>query len=193
MVAYHTDTFDSSVLPWSVVTPLSVVIFLGLFKETISDLARHRNDVKSNSQPCFILRKEDEGKANTDEQKGECNVLNGGSIKVPLLTAHDKNETKSCVSMILNKVKRKDVYAGDIILVKNRDIIPADLVLLGSIGDKGVAYAETSSIDGETNLKLRIMPNNQKGYTTEFNKEEKLGVERIGNVVERLTQLSCLS
>lgn len=35
------------------------------------------------------------------------------------------------------------------------EIIPADIVLLSSSEPAGVAYIETSNLDGETNLKIR--------------------------------------
>jgi hypothetical protein len=54
-----------------------------------------------------------------------------------------------------HSVKRKDILPGQLVLVRNRDMIPCDIVLLASSGDNGGAYIETSGIDGETNLKLR--------------------------------------
>jgi len=192
MIALYVDnTFESSVMPWSVVTPLSLVIFLGLLKEAMSDLSRHRNDAKSNSQPCFILRKENDVKDKKRSQN--FTILNGGSVKVSLAGTDDPEsdeQTKSCVSMVFKKVNRKDVYAGDIILVRNHDMIPADLIVLGSSGEKGVCYIETSSIDGETNLKLRMMPNNPIIHATDSNGKEQPSLETIENAVKRVTGLS---
>ena len=53
--------------------------------------------------------------------------------------------------------------AGDVVVVKNREVAPADLVILKvappaageSDGDDPVCYVETKSLDGETNLKQR--------------------------------------
>lgn len=39
--------------------------------------------------------------------------------------------------------------------MENGDTFPADLVLLSSSEMDGIAYIETSSLDGETNLKIR--------------------------------------
>jgi len=43
-------------------------------------------------------------------------------------------------------------------------MVPADMVLLASCNDQGSAFIETSSIDGETNLKLRLSPTLPKRY-----------------------------
>ncbi|KAF4669070.1 hypothetical protein FOL47_002720 [Perkinsus chesapeaki] len=55
------------------------------------------------------------------------------------------------------------VYPGDILVVRDRDHFPADLVLLLSSHAENaktgsVAYMETSNLDGETNLKTREAP-----------------------------------
>lgn len=48
---------------------------------------------------------------------------------------------------------------GDIILCSNRESIPADVLLLASSRPDGRAMFETASLDGETNLKFRFVPN----------------------------------
>ena len=49
-------------------------------------------------------------------------------------------------------VQSKNIKVGDILLVREDDIFPADLVLLKSSGGQN-AFIQTSSLDGEKNLK----------------------------------------
>ena len=45
------------------------------------------------------------------------------------------------------------VRVGDLIYMKQDEMFPADLMVLGSFYESGVCYIETSSLDGEKNLK----------------------------------------
>jgi phospholipid-translocating P-type ATPase (flippase) len=53
----------------------------------------------------------------------------------------------------------KDVVVGEIVLIKNREQIPADVVVLASSDPDGLCYVMTANLDGETNLKLRRVAN----------------------------------
>ena len=74
-------------------------------------------------------------------------------VSTPLAASDGQN-----VRIAFQRVRRMDIRQGHLVLVKNREMVPADLVLLASSNDHGSAYIETSSIDGETNLKLRTSP-----------------------------------
>ncbi|EWC48202.1 hypothetical protein DRE_02306 [Drechslerella stenobrocha 248] len=47
----------------------------------------------------------------------------------------------------------EDVRVGDIVKLERNDMLPADILLLQAESDTGVAYVETSALDGESNLK----------------------------------------
>lgn len=49
---------------------------------------------------------------------------------------------------------------GDLITIRNREPIPCDVLIVGvdepaPLTPAGIAYVETKSLDGETNLKIR--------------------------------------
>ncbi|OQR94483.1 phospholipid-transporting ATPase [Achlya hypogyna] len=63
-------------------------------------------------------------------------------------------------NMVFETCASEEIAVGDIIKVVNREVIPADCVILGTFeanpeNPKGICYVETKSLDGETNLKLR--------------------------------------
>jgi phospholipid-translocating ATPase len=51
-----------------------------------------------------------------------------------------------------------DVQVGDVIKLARDEDVPADIVLLHAESEEGVAYVETMALDGETNLKSKVVP-----------------------------------
>lgn len=49
----------------------------------------------------------------------------------------------------------KKLEVGDIVLLRENDQVPADIVVLSTSDQDGTCYLETKNLDGETNLKLR--------------------------------------
>lgn len=49
----------------------------------------------------------------------------------------------------------KKLEVGDIVLLRENEQVPADIVVLSTSDPNGVCYVETKNLDGETNLKLR--------------------------------------
>lgn len=49
----------------------------------------------------------------------------------------------------------KKLEVGDIVLLRDNDQIPADIVVLSTSDSEGMCYVETKNLDGETNLKPR--------------------------------------
>ncbi|EGZ15099.1 hypothetical protein PHYSODRAFT_351482 [Phytophthora sojae] len=75
------------------------------------------------------------------------------------------NEANSATCHVIQDghvVDRKwaDIKVGDFLQIRNREVIPADVLVLAvsePVGEppSGICYVETKSLDGETNLKLR--------------------------------------
>jgi phospholipid-transporting ATPase len=57
-------------------------------------------------------------------------------------------------NMFITK-KWQDIKLGDIIIVKENEYFPADLVLINSSEPEGIAYVDSKNLDGETNLKFK--------------------------------------
>lgn len=62
-------------------------------------------------------------------------------------------------------IQSNEIKVGDIIKLYSQDIIPADILIL-RVSNEGTSssnqcYVETKSLDGETNLKMKVTPNNR--------------------------------
>jgi phospholipid-translocating ATPase len=49
----------------------------------------------------------------------------------------------------------KKLEVGDVVLLRDNDQVPADIVVLSTSDPDGLCYLETKNLDGETNLKVR--------------------------------------
>ncbi|KAJ6668531.1 hypothetical protein lerEdw1_012013 [Lerista edwardsae] len=69
----------------------------------------------------------------------------------------------------------KDVQVGNIIRLSCNEEIPADMVLIHSTDVNGICHIETSSLDGETNLKQRKVVKGYLEQDSEINPEDFTG------------------
>lgn len=53
----------------------------------------------------------------------------------------------------------KDIQCGDIVEVERDSQFPCDMVLLHSTAESETCHIQTANLDGETNLKIRHIPN----------------------------------
>jgi len=69
-----------------------------------------------------------------------------------------------------NNVHWQELRVGDVIKVQLDEYFPTDMILLKSSEKGGLAYIETKSLDGETNLKLKCV-NKDLGFLKDLNDE----------------------
>lgn len=83
----------------------------------------------------------------------------------------DKEFNDKIVWVVKNGVKTQiqaqEIEVGDLVWLLENDEIPCDLVLLGTSESMGLCYIETSAMDGETDLKTRVIPKPCAGLTSE--------------------------
>ncbi|EGG17717.1 P-type ATPase [Cavenderia fasciculata] len=126
----------SPVGPISSVTPLLVVISVSCFKELVEDIKRHRQDKEINNRLARIYRPPQPFSDRDD---------------VSLLSSQPSHPTRGD----FESASWKDIRVGDIILVKDGELLPADIICLSTSRNDGRTYLETANLDGETNLKLK--------------------------------------
>ncbi|KAL4201629.1 hypothetical protein AMTRI_Chr02g217130 [Amborella trichopoda] len=75
------------------------------------------------------------------------------------------------------RVQAQNIRVGNIVWLRENDEVPCDLVLIGTSDPQGVCFVETAALDGETDLKTRVIPSACAGITSEL-------LHRIKGVIE---------
>ncbi|EED14974.1 phospholipid-transporting ATPase (DRS2), putative [Talaromyces stipitatus ATCC 10500] len=121
---------------FTTIIPLLIFVGISMGKEGFDDLRRYRLDKEENNRYVHVLQPD--GRRKREMEK----------------------PTKDTTPALENDgdwvaVKWQDVRVGDVIQLRRNQAVPADVVLLHSDGQNGVAHIETMALDGETNLKTK--------------------------------------
>ncbi|AFN83180.1 phospholipid-translocating P-type ATPase [Encephalitozoon romaleae SJ-2008] len=133
--------------PFTYLLAFVVVVGASMMKDGVEDYRRHKQDKAINEKPANVVRR------------------SGDDVYV-------------------EKIHVEDINAGDLIFIMKDQEVPGDVVLLNSrmetkdgVKCKNYCFAETSNLDGETNLKKKTSQHQVKC------KEEGMEVEFCGEVL----------
>ncbi|KAL8107222.1 phospholipid-transporting ATPase 2-like isoform X1 [Apium graveolens] len=65
-------------------------------------------------------------------------------------------------------IQAQDIHVGNLVWLRENDEVPCDLVLIGTSEPQGQCHVETSALDGETDLKTRVIPSACAGIELEL-------------------------
>ncbi|KAJ3215314.1 hypothetical protein HDU67_000591 [Dinochytrium kinnereticum] len=128
---------------FTTIFPLTVFVTLAMIKEAWEDYQRHKHDQAENG---LISRKL------SIEYSGAYMSSHEEFVSPDRYEHTDHGDLTTKWQEIL----WKDVKVGDIILIQEGDVVPADVVVLFSSHQNGSCYIETSNLDGESNLKQKL-------------------------------------
>ncbi|XP_061355586.1 phospholipid-transporting ATPase 2-like [Gastrolobium bilobum] len=84
----------------------------------------------------------------------------------------DKKANEKEVWVVRQGVKKliqaQDIRVGSIVWLRENDEVPCDLVLIGASDQQGLCYVETAALDGEIDLKTRVIPSACMGIEFEL-------------------------
>lgn len=148
---------------YTTILPLLFFVLVTIFKEGYDDYKRHRLDEIENRYFATILGRENNyaGPIKSDSLWKRFNpfVINSKSEPRPL--PDDQFQGIRWVPS-----RWRDIKVGDVVRLSRDEPVPADIVLLYSDGENGLAYIETMALDGETNLKTKQVADCLEGCDT---------------------------
>ena len=129
-------------IPWAEVLgpailtlPVVVIMTFTLLKDGYEDFFRYKNDNKTNQQLTEIFN-------HGNGSNGQGNGSNG----------HGNGSQEGGM---FEDIQWQYLKPGDLILIKNGEVVPADCLVISTTEDKHSCYLKTSNLDGESNLKMR--------------------------------------
>lgn len=163
-VSFIPDISPSS--PVTTTLPLIVVIGFGLARDVFEDLKRKRADQISNSRPILIRAR----LPSTNHR-----IASAASVQNDEALQFLQEEPSLSIPDHLI-VKSQNLFVGDIVLIREDEQIPADVVVLASSEPNGECYVSTANLDGESALKRRYVPPSLRSVLSNFDEFRSLSV-----------------
>ncbi|KAJ3210559.1 hypothetical protein HK099_008217 [Clydaea vesicula] len=150
---------------YTTIIPLSIFVAISMVREAYDDVQRHKQDSSENNTLTKRLRIDGaiekdfmaslaRRSATLRRAKSEPITPSDTDVNEPFLEEENKTNFNN-ISLSWESIPWRKISVGDIIKVEDKEIIPADLILLKTDHEDGTCYIETANLDGETNLKQR--------------------------------------
>ncbi|KAJ7264906.1 phospholipid-translocating ATPase [Mycena haematopus] len=143
----------STISPGLVIFPLLVVLGFTAGKDAYEDTKRHQSDRIVNHSPVRVLA--DESWVNPNIMKPKSRTFIRGVQSMVGRKPKPSSHADVDGSDGWRTVFWEDVRVGDFVKIVDDEPLPADILICATSEDENVAFVETKSLDGETNLKSR--------------------------------------
>ncbi|GFE55455.1 phospholipid-translocating P-type flippase subfamily protein [Babesia ovis] len=140
-------------------------------KDAYEDYRRYLNDNEVNNSVAHVVNTKMTKHSDTIEEDATEDL---GEIGIKEAIANKK---------IVN-ARWHALEVGEIVVLKNGDTVPADMVLIGSSEINGVAFVETSCLDGESNLKKKEAVIKLSQYVT---RDLSTMLSRVDKLIGKIT------
>lgn len=122
----------SPIRPETTLVPLAVIIFIGMIREIFEDSVRFNGFENTMTMTMTAVQK-----------------------RLKMDWVDNRTLSKCWNGTEFVDLGWKDIKVGDVVLVREDEEFPADLLLLQSSQQNGTCNIQTSNLDGETNLKVK--------------------------------------
>ncbi|CAD2113787.1 aminophospholipid-transporting P-ATPase, putative [Plasmodium vinckei] len=164
----------------TILFPLSIVLIANAINDAYEDWNRHKTDKIENNRICYVISDGNLSQPNTSSNifikflRYIKKLFVQKSKKIDSIESYYDDENDEDTDKIADtnyfmrnyddklenidgtiQKRWKDIEVGDIIICRRSDFFCADILLLSSSDPNGICFAETSSLDGETNLKVK--------------------------------------
>ena len=127
-------------------------VLVTIAKEGFDDYRRYRLDMVENANFATVLGREDKY---TDKPIKEYPLDQWNPFRTKKATKPWPVPNEEFEGVRWVPTRWSDIKVGDVLRLCRDEPVPADIILLHSDGENGLAYIETMALDGETNLKSR--------------------------------------